>query len=150
MCRTSCVRRVKRCNPLSLMIPELESQLYKLYPQVFPPRSEAQGATAFQRYGFTGIGGGWIDVLREMGRKLDDLGGIVVEEVKQKFGLLRVHVSGPVEKMNLARTITAEAATKSERVCEDCGAQGKQCAPHGYVRTMCEGCLSAWVRNLPR
>lgn len=67
-----------------------------------------------------------------------------VDQIKEKWGLLRIYLSCETEEMD---RIIREAETASETTCEDCGDPGKTRAG-GWIRTLCDAChTSAHIFN---
>lgn len=87
------------------------------------------------------VGPGWRGILERLFRDLETLGFEgEVTQVKEKYGTLRVYVSGVTEANYEAVWDRINAAEKeSESVCEDCGAPGKR-RSGGWLRTLCGGC----------
>ncbi len=77
---------------------------------------------------------------------LDD--PIRVEQVKEKWGTLRIYVSSaPKEIYDLIE----EAERKSRYVCEDCGFQDNEKVKTrnimGWYRTLCEKCFNSCINE---
>ncbi|MFI6567066.1 hypothetical protein [Streptomyces sp. NPDC050534] len=75
-----------------------------------------------------------------------------VEDLKEKFGALRVHIataSGPPGPE--IRGLILSAEEQSAAVCEFCGATGRRRrrgdAPYGWIKSVCESCHAAWSRH---
>ena len=66
--------------------------------------------------------------------------GIVLAQVKEKFGTLRVYINGcPNEIFEEVHQHIGVAEIKSGETCETCGKPGKRIGD-GWVRTICEKC----------
>lgn len=86
----------------------------------------------------THVGPGWTPILKELFDKLFDLGWDgSFEQVKEKFGGLRVYISNETDGMSDA---IADAENKSLRTCESCGAPGQRHPGWGWIRTECHEC----------
>lgn len=102
---------------------------------------------SFARWGFM-CGDGWFDLLKRLSAKMEaelqtDLASgnrkqdlSVPSEIKEKFGLLRFHVSKQPAHW---REWIYEAERESGRTCEICGAPGSLHLGAG-VKTVCETC----------
>lgn len=76
-------------------------------------------------------GDGWVDILLEAATQLNDhiqtlpddvRQDVVVLQVKEKYGTLRIYVSYYTEEID---NIVKEAEKKSCKTCETCGKEGK-------------------------
>ncbi len=89
-------------------------------------------------YCASGVGPGWVPLLRELFEGLraegHDLGSI--SQIKEKFGTLRVYLSGISDE---ADELIAKAEAKSAVTCEECGEPGTL-RTKGWWRTRCDGC----------
>jgi len=112
---------------------ELTDKLFQIYPRVFP--------TPHPRIV---VGDGWYEILSGIARKFDDLGDVIILEVRQKIAVLRVDILCPVEKRNIANTILMAAEARSTVTCEDCSEAGRPRSIEGYYRTLCETCAKSW------
>lgn len=83
---------------------------------------------------------GWETIVEELFDKLETISpdtGVVCQQVKEKFGGLRVYLSaGNEEIFGLIDAATAE----SHRTCETCGKPGTRINKTGWVRTLCKTC----------
>ncbi|MFI6662949.1 hypothetical protein ACIBL8_46565 [Streptomyces sp. NPDC050523] len=75
-----------------------------------------------------------------------------VEDLKEKFGAVRVHIataSGPPDPE--IRGLVLSVEEQSATVCEFCGAAGRRRrrgdTPHGWIKAVCESCHAAWSRH---
>lgn len=83
------------------------------------------------------IGRGWIPIVEEMMLKLIDAGwDRKLDQVKEKFGLLRVYLAVHNEKWE---AIVTEAEKKSSAVCYHCGNAGTM-RQGGWWITLCDAC----------
>lgn len=76
---------------------------------------------------------GWLDLVAELFRELEPWPEVRVLQAKQKFGLLRVYIVGPLEAMDLV----IEYERRSGSVCEVCGAPGTR-RHGGWIVTACD------------
>jgi hypothetical protein len=61
----------------------------------------------------------------------------VFEQIKEKFGGLRVYVSGADDHLY---TLIIETENKADSICELCGEDGNIAKKGHYWRTVCTGC----------
>lgn len=110
------------------MSPELTTQLYERYPQIFARRPPLR------------CGDGWFALLDTLCWSLQNEatqnGGprVIASEVREKFGGLRFG-AGPANEHQRGMIQMAEAF--SSRICEVCGDRGKTIGPE-WFRTRCE------------
>jgi hypothetical protein len=118
------------------MSDETEEQLFAMAPAWFDRSREH----SLMRFGFE-CGEGWFELLRELFEAIRALAPTTfsVDQVKQKFGDLRVYVSG--ETPAIAALITT-ATEKSRRTCEWCGKSAERGGPPRYSWrvTLCPEC----------
>ena len=94
-------------------------------------------------------GDGWRGVIAELADRLEAYAseskpdGLVVVQVKEKFGSLRVYFRGPVPAK--VRDWVSTAEHQSARTCELCAAPASlRARPEGgHVRTLCAACGDA-------
>ena len=86
------------------------------------------------------VGEGWRPLVEKL---VCDIAAIdtevTVSQVKEKFGGLRFYIYGGSDEV---WKLIAEAEEASYRICEECGAKGKQQskAKYGWIYTRCEEC----------
>jgi hypothetical protein len=95
----------------------------------------------------SGIEDGWIRIFEEMVRDLSDLKSpIKIDQVKEKFGELRIYVSTSDKVWPKALKIIAEAEDLADHTCEYCGMPGeiRTHYPDGeirnWIKTLCNTC----------
>lgn len=83
-----------------------------------------------------GVPEGWTDLMLELHERLVEASpDFAYAQVKQKWGELRVYVSGATAE---ARDLIAAAELRSREVCEVCGEPGSPCvSSHGWYRALC-------------
>jgi broad specificity phosphatase PhoE len=122
---------------------ELEQRLRQAHPQLFWHLRVDPLAVPIGR----GIetGDGWYELIDRLCSRLDEElahtpdPAFAFEQVKQKFGMLRVYTT-PTANARLTELI-AEAVGESRTTCEPCGASGATLVTHaGVMRTRCEVC----------
>lgn len=86
---------------------------------------------------------GWYDILVELGPKLIAIDPtIYVDQVKEKFGGLRVYLGDmelSKEKWDEAQREISAAADKSWKTCEVCSKPGSRRAG-GWIKVLCDEC----------
>lgn len=122
----------------------LSEKIFSDFPQLFI-YNENEDMLPFVMFGFE-VGSGWFPIIYEACKKLaiiqKDTGvTIQIRQVKEKFGGLRLYLSGPEEAFD----IEDEAEEKSMTTCEACGDPGKQ-HNHGWITTLCEECAAGSKR----
>lgn len=82
------------------------------------------------------VGKGWHSIIIPLIKECNEK-GIVITQIKEKFGTLRFYVAGCSDEM----WEKIEAAEKlSATTCEDCGKPGKLISG-GWLRTLCDECV---------
>lgn len=122
------------------MTPEKEEFFLNTYPSLFEPDSiRKDPRKSCMAWGFE-CGDGWADILNIMFEKITALNPskFHVNQIKEKFGTLRVYWGGNVGKHeNAINAIINEAEEKSAITCENCGEPAKcRCVNNWYV-TLC-------------
>ncbi|MFV8275804.1 hypothetical protein [Mycobacteroides abscessus] len=79
---------------------------------------------------------GWVSLMTELHAALVEVSpDFSYAQIKQKWGELRVYVSGATAE---ARDLIAAAEVASRTVCEMCGEPGKPCSSRGgWYRALC-------------
>lgn len=81
-------------------------------------------------------GDGWRPLIRRTLLKLEEVSpGFSILQIKEKFGLLRMHLSGLNEEGFL---LVSEAECESGSICEVCGEPGTMMYLHHWASTLCE------------
>lgn len=87
------------------------------------------------------VGNGWYGILERLFTKIAALNlptEFCIEQVKEKFGALRVYIGGVNGPLyDKIRALIAEAAKESVQTCEVCGEKGKRWGT-SWVNTFCE------------
>lgn len=106
------------------------------------------------------VGEGWSPLVNTFYDAAEPLGYIIVDQVKEKFGSLRIyfgHYCAEVEEsfdhvesedapmcehdLNALYKLSDDLERKSAHTCEACGQEGKLTAePHGWIKCLCETC----------
>lgn len=95
-------------------------------------------------------GPGWIPIVEELHGKLVELDlDYVLDQVKEKFGTLRVYVITAPEVADQARDLVDAAQIRSATICEGCGAPGELRETHDWVMTLCDACNAAHEPGRP-
>jgi uncharacterized protein with HEPN domain len=144
---------------------EHSQQLIERYPSLYrladtPPVSSSP---PFAREGFS-AGDGWFAVIDKLSAKLSADPNLVVGQLKEKFGLLRISFEPsplPSDEIEAATdSALAEAVAESKVTCEWCGKPGEHAQREGRWSVKCGACvagdarrrlrelLSPWMRRL--
>jgi hypothetical protein len=129
---------------------ELQQKLFDKYPNLFENRHKSRRESCMS-FGIE-HGDGWYDLINNLCHEIDqheknvgnekgfrhnkDYEPVKFDQVKEKFGGLRVYFSGGDE---FVRGLTNMAEAISYSVCEDCGNKGKP-NESGWIHTLCENC----------
>jgi hypothetical protein len=139
--------------------------LYEKYPDMFSNRHKSPMESCMS-WGCE-IGMGWYDILEaicwkikqheenitwhtEFKQKTDpdyksDYVPVKFDQVKEKFGGLRIYYSGGDDCIN---GMVAMAATMSYKICESCGERGKP-NKGGWIVTLCDKCRNKTYDQTP-
>jgi rubrerythrin len=135
---------------------ELEREVLAAYPDLYRNLKPRFGdGQHFE------CGDGWGKILKELSAGLDGdaaSDGLVIIQVKQKLGALRVYFrieNREAERAESARRWINEAEEKSRWTCELCGSPGtSEWRDKGGLVTLCESCAAGDDREqslpLPR
>jgi len=139
------------------MTPAHQLDLITRYPGLYRCAGDAptMQAEPFARHGFD-CGDGWFAIIERLSTKLVADPHLVVGQVKQKMGVLRVyfaHVDGaPEPDPELDAQLDAEvdaSREESKRTCELCGQpspDGPRTNIHKWVSVRCESC--GWLDDM--
>lgn len=117
---------------------ELELKLVEKYPKLFRDYGKSEMETCMH-WGCE-CRDGWYLILDELFDNISKYEDLVLEQVKEKFGTLRVYISGTTkENWDDVDFHLERAYYKSSRTCEDCGKQGKLIT-NGWFRVACYDC----------
>ena len=67
---------------------------------------------------------GWVDLVHDLITKLEGIPGVVVTQVKSKFGTLRVYTKFDSADDAAVKRLVSDAEFRSSHTCEVCGAAG--------------------------
>lgn len=82
-----------------------------------------------------GVPRGWVLLMLELHVELVEASpDLRYEQIKQKWGELRIYVSGATPE---ARDLITAAELRSRTVCEECGQPGSPCQRRGWYRALC-------------
>lgn len=128
---------------------ELEKRLHKNYPQLFQHLRTDPMIVPLGR-GIE-VEDGWFELIDRLGRNLraelerNPDPGFCLEQVKQKFGRLRVYTTATTNP-RIAELI-ATAGEESGTTCEHCGATGATLLTGaGNIQTLCQSCREKKLR----
>lgn len=139
------------------MTPELEQQLCTDFPATFRSlrrrtlhtieetiaagqRGELRTMPLVEAFGIE-CGDGWYGLLHDLAKSIEpecERTGACASQVKEKYGGLRFHTSGPESREMLAAIDAAEA--RSETICEISGAHGTLRDHNDWLETRCDPC----------
>ena len=139
-------------------------QLIERYPSLYrlADTSPVPSSQPFCREGFA-CGAGWFEIVNRLSAKLSADPDLVVGQLKEKLGLLRVYFQPSPLPSNEIEEATdaalAEAVAESRVTCERCGKPGKHAQREGRWSVKCDVCaakearrkkelLPSWVRKL--
>ena len=122
---------------------ELENKLYERYPELFALKDNPSSCMIFG----IGCGDGWYNIMLSLcstiqyytddkRRENPDFESIKFDQIKEKFGQLRIYTSGYDEAVNQMINL---AETLSGLTCENCGNPGKV-RYTGWNTCRCDGC----------
>lgn len=90
-------------------------------------------------------GPGWNDLIIELIEKIDetykkhniDTQDFKIEEIKEKYGGLRIYASSIIEEVY---KLISEYEDKADTVCDICGDTGSLYIKNGWLETLCKKC----------
>lgn len=133
---------------------DLRDQLYKSFPRIFCRAKQlTEGSIKRSQTPFTGltVGDGWFQLIHDACFGLEAEfqllsqeeqeaairnGDYVIEQVKEKFGALRIYLSSYTGNM---AEILHEAEHRSNEICEFCGKSGTP-RTRSWIKTRCDNC----------
>jgi hypothetical protein len=83
---------------------------------------------------------GWADVVLPLLDTLSEMGA-TIEQVKEKFGGLRVYATAPCEVSDKVQDLIVQAEEKCAKRCQTCGRPGTLRNRSGYMATLCDDCI---------
>lgn len=93
------------------------------------------------------IGLGWVPLVSELADKIvERRADVCFEQVKEKFGTLRVYAYGDTCDDDFLESAIDEAESKSAVTCEFCGAPGTLTSG-GWLKTLCAEHAEEWSRR---
>ena len=147
---------------------ELQNQLYEKYPYLFSNRNKSRMESCMC-WGCE-VGNGWYELLSSVcwrifqhEKNIEDRKRILADQpekikaeleyfpikfdqIKEKYGGLRVYYSGG---NNYVRGVISMAEEYSYKVCEVCGNSGKP-NKGGWITTLCESCREKTCQTIPQ
>jgi hypothetical protein len=120
------------------MNPDLENSIIEKYPSLFANIGQ-RGSP--MKFGLAAVGDGWAGIVSTMCwiiNQKDTAKTFRFDQIKEKFGLLRVYHSGGSEYM---AGVVRMAEDISGSICEVCGQPGEQ-RKGGWIKTLCDRCHS--------
>jgi len=119
---------------------ELQQKFQEDFPQFFVDLNGDPTKTCMSAaHGGIAIGEGWHDLLRTLCEDLSKVAGpdFKFEQIKEKFGTLRIYSSGSNEETN--KLIDAAEAA-SQDICENCGTKEGVTLEGRWIRALCPSC----------
>lgn len=83
------------------------------------------------------VGAGWRPIVRDAVQKIETAGG-KINDVKEKFGGLRIYCHSESDTETDIYKIIGEAQKQCSTICEECGMPGKVKSINGWYKTVCE------------
>lgn len=115
---------------------DVEQELAKKYPKLFANCANPQSPMT---YGIE-CGDGWANIIRAVCATISNRGyDVVFDQIKEKFGGLRIYWSGP--QNDAVKAIIETAERVAIQTCEMCGAPGQTHGSNGWFRTICNKCF---------
>lgn len=126
---------------------DLDDALVRDFPLLYASRNDPMSCMG---YGFS-CGDGWEPLIRRMSATLEaeiakqpDPSLYRAEQVKEKFGLVRVYMSSSTPEMEAA---IAAAELESSNACESCGKPGFMRNVGWWRHVSCDVCELKWGRR---
>jgi len=125
---------------------ELQIKLQKEFPLLFERLGGKESETCMSwRHGGIAINDGWYNLfaglcsaMTEHIEEHDDCSQVVFEQVKEKFGRLRIYFSGGDSNI---RSMINMAESVSGHICENCGDVGDLRTNSGWIHVSCNKCF---------
>ena len=122
------------------MSPGKDRLIFQQFPEFFGSRNTPRESLMF--FGFE-CENGWFKLIKKLCEQLKalKLRNFIVTQVKEKYGGLRFHYSGPSGSKTLIQkvaTIVEEAEIKSLSTCEICGQVGQHGEAYMWVYVRCQ------------
>lgn len=126
---------------------ELENQIFKAFPKLFPLGRNVDPMNSLIFFGLE-INDGWYDLIYNLSKQIDEIRkrdkiDVVVVQVKEKFGSLRYYTYGGNKKI---WDLVSNSEKRSSEICEDCGKKGHMRGTSWY-KTLCDDCYAKWDRK---
>lgn len=121
------------------MTPENTQRLFERFDHLYRGRHLPLDQNRMSE-GFD-CGDGWYDLIHELSEQIEaycqthpEAADVIVMQVKQKFGELRVYVQPRIPAVEAMIEVARE---RSRRTCELTGQPGVRCSREGYDLTLC-------------
>lgn len=130
------------------MSPELEANLVNKYPTLFKDinRPPTESLICFG----CSCGDGWYDLLDRTFKKIidnDPAREIVLMQVKEKFGELRIYLYCPTGIQSKIYEILGKAELESRTICENCGSIENIKSNGSWIKYLCKDCIERRYTN---
>ena len=105
-----------------------------------PDEFFAKNEDLFQDVSRCNLPPGWVTIVDEFCTRLrNEFAGMLIAQVKEKFGTLRIYLKpGPSEAWEIATVYER----MTETICERCGQPGELRSERQWLRTLCVPCNS--------
>jgi len=118
---------------------ELELKLVRKYPGLFVDYGGDMTKTCMA-WGCS-HGDGWYDILDVMCSNLEKYDGVILAQVKEKFGGLRIYIhGGNDDNWEEIHELISKAEEDSYKTCEYCGKPATLNQGRYWWRTVCDDC----------
>lgn len=100
----------------------------KVLPSYWTDRTKSNMAWGFA------VGDGWFDLVERVCKKVAEVEGVYLAQVKEKFGGLRIYTEPHNDEV---QEVIDQAENESFQTCEECGESGR---PRSglWVKTLCD------------
>jgi hypothetical protein len=123
---------------------ELEHKLIIKYPKLFKGMTKPL-THSLMAFGIE-CGDGWYNILDKLFEKLNNY-DIELMQVKEKFGGLRIYLSGATT--DEVYDLVEKAEEESFKICEMCGKSGKNLTINSWIYTVCEDHKKQLTKEAP-
>ena len=125
---------------------EKSRKLFERFPSIFPPEAIREDLTKSCLAWGCEVGPGWFPIVEDMLKKMSSVAIrpqlLQLEQIKEKFGGLRVYYSAAAAIEKQVDSIVAKAEDAAARTCEHCGQPNTKEQHHVGYNNICEACAS--------
>jgi len=130
------------------MSPELEQKLIEKYPSLFRDKDKPP-TESLMCFGCA-CGDGWYDLLDKTFSRImaiDTKKEVVLVQVKEKWGALRIYFDHPSELYDKVIDILDLAELESIYICENCGSMENVQRNGSWIKYLCKDCAEERYTN---